>query len=158
MDLTFGLTPPKVRARRSCSGLRPAYPAPPTKLPTKGQAIKIFRIFFRIKIERRIRIAIRRSPPQARSRRSNERAKLTCAEAVKWLIRDKRRWEVRSAGKGSKGERWYAWAWIATASSRHHLLIRHHLKTGELAFHYWSRWSRWSRQRTRLNRDNALVS
>ena len=31
-----------------------------------------------------------------------------------WL-KDKRRWEVRSAGKGSKGERWYAWAWIATA-------------------------------------------
>jgi SRSO17 transposase len=62
--------------------------------------------------------------------------KLTCAEAVSWLVRDKRRWEVRSAGKGSKGERWYAWAWIATASPRHHLLIRRHLKTGELAFHY----------------------
>ena len=62
--------------------------------------------------------------------------KLTCAEAVKKLARDKRRWEVRSAGKGSKGERWYAWAWIATASPRHHLLIRRHLKSGELAFHY----------------------
>jgi SRSO17 transposase len=62
--------------------------------------------------------------------------KLTCAEAVKWLVKDKRRWEVRSAGKGSKGERWYAWAWIATASPRHHLLVRRHLKTGELAFHY----------------------
>ena len=47
-----------------------------------------------------------------------------------------RRWEVRSAGKGSKGERWYAWAWIATASPRHSLLVRRHLKTGELAFHY----------------------
>jgi hypothetical protein len=63
-------------------------------------------------------------------------AKLTCAEAVKWLVKDKRRWEVRSAGKGSKGERWYAWAWIATASPRHHLLVRRHLKTSELAFHY----------------------
>jgi SRSO17 transposase len=63
-------------------------------------------------------------------------AKLTCAEAVKWLVKDKRRWEVRSAGKGSKGERWYAWAWITTASPRHHLLVRRHLKTGELAFHY----------------------
>ena len=51
-------------------------------------------------------------------------AKLTCAEAVKWLMKDKRRWEVRSAGKGSKGERWYAWAWIATASPGHHLLVR----------------------------------
>jgi SRSO17 transposase len=62
--------------------------------------------------------------------------KLTCAEAVRTLAKDKRRWEVRSAGKGSKGERWYAWAWIATASPRHHLLVRRHLKTGELAFHY----------------------
>ena len=47
-----------------------------------------------------------------------------------------RRWEVSSAGKGSKGERWYAWAWLATASPGHHLLVRRHLKTGELAFHY----------------------
>ena len=62
--------------------------------------------------------------------------KLTCAKAVTALLKDKRRWEVRSAGHGSKGERWYAWAWIATASARHHLLIRRHLKTGELAFHY----------------------
>jgi SRSO17 transposase len=62
--------------------------------------------------------------------------KPTCAEAVKRLAKDKRRWEVRSAGNGAKGERWYAWAWIATASSRHHLLVRRHLKTGELAFHY----------------------
>ena len=46
------------------------------------------------------------------------------------------RWEVRSAGSGSKGERWYAWAWLATASPRHCLLIRRHLTTGELAFHY----------------------
>ena len=62
--------------------------------------------------------------------------KLTCAEAARRLVKDKRRWEVRSAGRGSKGERWYAWAWIATASPRHHLLVRRHLKTGELAFHY----------------------
>ncbi len=62
--------------------------------------------------------------------------KLTCAEAVKALLKHQRRWEVRSAGGGSKGERWYAWAWIATASARHHLLIRRHLTTGELAFHY----------------------
>jgi SRSO17 transposase len=62
--------------------------------------------------------------------------KLTCAEAVKSLLKHKRRWEVRSAGAGSKGERWYAWAWLATASARHHLLVRRHLRTGELAFHY----------------------
>jgi len=42
----------------------------------------------------------------------------------------------RSAGQGSKGERWYAWAWLATASPGHSLLVRRHLKTGELAFHY----------------------
>jgi hypothetical protein len=30
---------------------------------------------------------------------------MTRAEAVKRLVKDKRRWEVRSAGKGSKGER-----------------------------------------------------
>ncbi len=62
--------------------------------------------------------------------------KLTCAEAVTALLRHQRRWEVRSAGSGSMGERWYAWAWLATASARHHLLVRRHLKTGELAFHY----------------------
>jgi SRSO17 transposase len=62
--------------------------------------------------------------------------KLTCKDAVKRLLKDKRRQEVRSAGKGSKGERWYAWAWIGTASPRRHLLVRRHLKTGELAFHY----------------------
>jgi SRSO17 transposase len=61
---------------------------------------------------------------------------VTAAQAVKTLLKDKRSWEVRSAGKGSKGQRWYAWAWIAAASPRHCLLIRRHLKTGELAFHY----------------------
>jgi SRSO17 transposase len=61
---------------------------------------------------------------------------LTCAQAVQQLLTRQRRWEVRSAGPGSKGARWYAWAWIATASPRHSLLIRRHLKTGELAFHY----------------------
>ena len=62
--------------------------------------------------------------------------KLTCAQAVKRLLRDGKGWEVRSAGAGSKGQRWYAWAWIATASARHCLLVRRHLATGELAFHY----------------------
>ena len=61
--------------------------------------------------------------------------KLTCAGAVAWLG-DQLRWEVRSAGNGSKGQRWYAWAQIAAASPRHSLLIRRHLRTGELAYHY----------------------
>ena len=63
-------------------------------------------------------------------------AAVTCAQAARALGRSKRRWEVRSAGKGSKGDRWYAWARLSTASPAHHLLIRRHLKTGELAFHY----------------------
>ena len=62
--------------------------------------------------------------------------KVTCADAVRRMVKDCRRIEVRSTGKGSKGERCYAWAWIATASPRHHLPVRRHLKTGELAFHY----------------------
>jgi SRSO17 transposase len=62
--------------------------------------------------------------------------RMTCKEAAKKLLKGKRAWEVRSAGQGSKGERWYAWAWIGTASPRHSLLVRRHLKTGELAFHY----------------------
>lgn len=61
--------------------------------------------------------------------------KVTCADAARQLLACKHP-EVRSAGKGSKGERWYAWSWLATASPRHHLLIRHHLKTGEMAYHY----------------------
>jgi len=48
----------------------------------------------------------------------------------------RRGWEIRSAGTGSQGHRWYAWACLATASRRHHLLIRRHLESGELAFHH----------------------
>jgi SRSO17 transposase len=62
--------------------------------------------------------------------------RMTCAEVAKPLLKHKRRWEVRTAGRGSKGDRWYAWAWLATASPCHHLLVRRHLKTGELAFRY----------------------
>jgi hypothetical protein len=61
--------------------------------------------------------------------------RLTCADAASQLSAG-RRPEVRSAGKGSKGARWYAWSWLAAASPEHCLLIRRHLKTGELAFHY----------------------
>jgi SRSO17 transposase len=61
---------------------------------------------------------------------------LTCAQAVSRLGQDAPRWEIRSAGAGAKGQRWYAWALLGTASPRQHLLIRRHLATGELAFHY----------------------
>ena len=61
---------------------------------------------------------------------------LTCAETVRTLLASGRRWEVRSAGRGSKGQRWYAWAQVGTSSPRHSLLIRRHLRTGELAYHY----------------------
>jgi SRSO17 transposase len=61
--------------------------------------------------------------------------RLTCADAASLLAA--RKWpEARSAGKGSKGQRWYGWSWLATASPWHCLLIRRHLKSGELAFHY----------------------
>ncbi|MFB9739484.1 transposase, partial [Streptomyces thermocoprophilus] len=62
--------------------------------------------------------------------------RLTCAQSVTELAGTGRGWQVRSAGAGSKGQRWYAWAWIATASPRHHLLVRRHLATGELALHH----------------------
>jgi SRSO17 transposase len=44
-------------------------------------------------------------------------------------------WQICSVA-GSKGERAYAWAWISTTSARHYLLVRKHLATGELAYHY----------------------
>jgi SRSO17 transposase len=61
---------------------------------------------------------------------------LTCEEVVKKLLHRKRDWTVLSAGAGSKGERLYAWAWIATESPQHFLLIRRHIRTGECAYHY----------------------
>lgn len=44
-------------------------------------------------------------------------------------------WQTASV-TGSKGERAYAWAWIATTHPRHYLLIRRHLTSGALAYHY----------------------
>lgn len=66
----------------------------------------------------------------------NPTTRMTCAKAVTVLAGDKRQWQIRSAGAGSKGQRWYAWAWIATVSPRHYLLARRHLSSGDLAFHY----------------------
>ncbi len=49
-------------------------------------------------------------------------------------------WMTASCGKGSKGDRDYAWAWLATASTRHTLLVRRHLRdpSADLAFFYWA--------------------
>ena len=52
-------------------------------------------------------------------------------------------WTRRSAGDGSKGPRFYAWAWLADVGvdgdrdddGRHSLLIRRNNTTGELAFY-----------------------
>jgi SRSO17 transposase len=52
-------------------------------------------------------------------------------------LKTTKHWQVCSV-PGSKGERVYAWAWIATRSPQHCLLIRKHLVTGELAYHYCS--------------------
>jgi hypothetical protein len=62
-------------------------------------------------------------------------ATLTCKQAAA-RPGSRRGREIRSAGTGSNGQRWYAWAWLGTASPRHYLLIRRHLATGDLAFHY----------------------
>jgi SRSO17 transposase len=46
-------------------------------------------------------------------------------------------WETRSCGPGCKGHRDYAWAWAATASPRHWVLIRRSLSDpSDLAFFY----------------------
>jgi SRSO17 transposase len=46
-------------------------------------------------------------------------------------------WQTASAGHGSKGERDYRWAWLATASAHHHLLIRRSLTNpSDLAYFY----------------------
>ena len=46
-------------------------------------------------------------------------------------------WETRSCGPGCKGHRDYEWAWVATASPRHWLLIRRSLTDpSERAFFY----------------------
>jgi SRSO17 transposase len=46
-------------------------------------------------------------------------------------------WETRSCGRGCKGHRDYEWAWAATASPRHWVLIRRSLTDpSDLAFFY----------------------
>jgi len=50
----------------------------------------------------------------------------------------KRAWQRLPAGQGTKGQRWYDWAWIAVADDGpgfRHMLIRRNRGTGELAFY-----------------------
>ncbi|MEU5942304.1 IS701 family transposase, partial [Micromonospora sp. NPDC047548] len=82
--------------------------------------------------------------------------RLTCRQAVDQMVDDERRWEVRSAGTGSKGQRWYGWVQIGVASPRHVLLVRRHLRTGELAFHYCYQPDGQPRSMTRLIRAAGL--
>jgi SRSO17 transposase len=60
----------------------------------------------------------------------------TTVAAVARLI-PRTAWETRSCGRGCKGHRDYAWAWAATASPRHWVLIRRSLTDrDDLAFYY----------------------
>lgn len=61
--------------------------------------------------------------------------KLRADQAVTHHLAEPALWQVIGV-PGSKGQRLYAWAWLATTSARHYLLIRKHLATGELAYHY----------------------
>jgi len=75
--------------------------------------------------------ANRRVPTDAGAIRVDELAATAPASA----------WQTYSAGAGSKGPRYYAWAWIALLpedgddhGGQHHLLIRRNDATGELAY------------------------
>lgn len=61
--------------------------------------------------------------------------KIRADVAVATYLKAGTRWQVCSVA-GSKGERAYAWGWMAARSPQHYLLIRKHLQTGELAYHY----------------------
>ena len=76
-----------------------------------------------LKIPRSFRITL----PTGQKARADHAARLAPAKA----------WQTASAGHGSKGERDYNWAWLATASPRHHLLIRRRLADpADLAYFY----------------------
>src|SRR5260370_7441161 len=59
---------------------------------------------------------------------------VTCAQAARALGKNTPRWEIRSAGAGSKGQPWYACASLAPAPPAHPLPLRPHLKPRTLAF------------------------
>ncbi len=52
-------------------------------------------------------------------------AKMRADQALKKV--PARAWTITSCGAGSKGDRRYAWAWIAAEDRRRHLLIRRNL-------------------------------
>jgi SRSO17 transposase len=73
---------------------------------------------------------------------SNHRVHTSSGKATATELAGKlpgRAWHQRSCGAGAKGHRTYSWAWIeltvADAPGCHWLLIRHNLRTGELAFY-----------------------
>jgi SRSO17 transposase len=75
----------------------------------------------------KIPCSFRITPPTGQKMRADHAARLVPARA----------WQTASAGHGSKGERDYGWAWLATASARRHLLIRRHLRDpSDLAYFY----------------------
>ena len=61
--------------------------------------------------------------------------RMTCADAVKKLLKDKKGWEVRWPA-GIEGRPLVRLGLDRHLLPRHSLLARRHLKTGELAFHY----------------------
>ena len=68
--------------------------------------------------------------------RLHPRLGTTRADAVARLV-PAAAWEIRSCGPGCKGHRDYHWAWAATASPRHWLLIRRSIPDpSDLAFFY----------------------
>jgi len=75
----------------------------------------------------KIPCSLRITLPSGQKTRADHAARLVPARA----------WQSASAGQGSKGERDYGWAWLATASPRHHLLIRRSLTDpADLAYFY----------------------
>jgi SRSO17 transposase len=76
-------------------------------------AIEARRAGYVLKIPCSFRITL----PTGQKMRADHAARLVPARA----------WQTASAGQGSKGERDYSWAWLATASPPHHLLIRRSL-------------------------------
>jgi SRSO17 transposase len=75
----------------------------------------------------KIPCSLRVTLPTGQKMRADHAARLVPATA----------WQTASAGAGSKGERDYGWAWLATASPCHHLLARRSLTDpADLAYFY----------------------
>lgn len=87
------------------------------------QALEDSRIGYAVKIPCSFRVTL----PAGQKIRADHAARLVPATA----------WQTASAGHGSKGERDYRWAWLATASARHHLLIRRSLTDPADLAYFW---------------------